>query len=210
MSFNNQTAIDKILTRIRSLATTDYSENDIIRTSLRKSIAEGMEEALASVKAKSKEIAYQVLGVNTKWSAWSLDGGELKQALTVAMKPDVEELAKEIIKHAKLDNYTTLTATRKKQLARGLKGLYDTAVNDAVYTHFKAQITAQAKADVAELWNHMPVLLGNENTLEDVVAEHFTAMIAQDADLNNQNRKNHHIHVQRFMEDYENYKQSIS
>lgn len=204
MALNSPEVLKKIKAnlaeRTKNYKHAKLDSSEVLRSGLAKSITGGMQEAFSQVRNRGRDMAFKILGVDTSWSSWDLKKGPLSNSLLQELEPDIDELAKQIAQEFRDKDLNKMTKTRRNQIMKDLRRTYDDEVSLQVRTHFADVIVAQARKDVEDLWEHIPALLKDGNTMEDVVAEHFTAMIAQDADLNEENFNDHLRDVQRYME----------
>lgn len=191
---------EQLAERTKNYKHNDITSSDILRNGLSASVVQGMREAFDQVRNKGRDLAFRVLGVDTSWSSWDLKNGPLRTSLMTELQPDVDELAKMIATEFRAKDLDKMTKTRKQQLMKSLRRRYEDEVESQVQNHFAEQIAEQARKDVEDMWNHVPSLLKDGVTMEDIVAEHFTSMIAQDADRDEQVYKENLENVRRHME----------
>lgn len=201
MSLNQPEVLDKIINNLSQSGARDAGMgNEILRSKLKAQIIKGMDEAFEQVKTKGKHLAFNILGIDTKWHDWQFTSGSmLREELLGFLRPQAKDLAQELIDGADIAKFSTLTKIKRAQLMRSLRDEYDSQVNKHVREHFKKFIEEKAAKDVAELWEHMPIILGEGKTLEDVIANHFTDMLSQDDDLKAEQHRERMTAVRDFM-----------
>lgn len=183
MSLNSPRVVELILENLKMRPGCHLPADEALRTGLRTSIAAGLTTAFTSLKNRGENLVYEILGVDKKFDTYSLSSNSiLGTKLREIMTPMAKELAADLLTSVDKSTFK-LSKTAQAELIRSMRKEYSYAVEREMREYFKKEIAEKARADVAEMWDHLPVILGDGNTLENVVADHFTSMVAQDSDL---------------------------
>lgn len=186
MTAQIETKLIKLMTTANQRYGLELTPDGIIRDRLSSEIKKGMETAFAGCRDLGETIVFRMLGMTKDWNKLKVDkGSPLLKELRNDFEPEVLNLAFDIAKDIRESGKLKLTKKDMAQIRSDVISDYRSNVRAHV-RELMEQETKRAEHKAKDIFARIPKMLDGTSTFDDIIAEQFTEMLAQDVELQKQ------------------------